>query len=287
MEEVTRAIVPISTFNSQFLPLSRIFPKAACPVSDKPVIHYLVKEIKDSEISEIIFVLDSSKNSLLQYFESPKDFEAVLKKNNREDVLMDLDELSKLMKGLKMTIINQAKPISAAHAILLAAEKTSFAPAAILFADYLIDSEEPCTSQLIKIFKTSQRPILALNRVEKDRGYNTVDIEVIAKRVSKIKQINLAGSKHSSELGIIGRYIFTRELFEYLKQEKNHLKENLTIFDALNKMMADGKSVYGYEFEGTMLECNNKVNWMKTNIYYSLKDLRHGSEIKSFIKKYI
>ncbi|MDD5221162.1 MAG: sugar phosphate nucleotidyltransferase [Candidatus Pacebacteria bacterium] len=287
MEEVNRAIVPISTFNSKFLPLSRIFPKAACPVSDKPIIHYLVKEIRDSEINEVVFVLDSSKNSLLQYFESPKDFEAVLKKNNREDVLMDLDELSKLTKGLKITTINQARPVSAAHAILLAGEKTSFAPAAILFADYLIDSEEPCISQLIKIFKTSQRPILGLNRIEKDRGYNTVDIEVIAKRVSKIKKIHLADSKHSSELGIIGRYIFNRELFDYLKQEKSHLKENLTIFNALDRMMTDGKSVYGYEFEGTMLECNNKLNWIKTNIYYSLKDSRHGSEIKSFIKKYI
>ncbi len=287
MNEITRAIVPISTFNSKFLPLSRIFPKAACPVADKPIIHYLVEEIRNSGINEIVFVLDSSKNTILRYFDSPKDFEAVLKKNNREDVLKDLEELSKLTKNLKIVTINQARPVSSAHAILLAAEKTSFASAAILFADYLIDAEEPCTSQLIKIFKTSQRPILGLARVGKDREYNTVDVEIIAKRVSKIKQIHLANSKHSSELGIIGRYIFTKEFFEYLKQEKNHLKENLAIFDAFNKMMADGKSIYGYEFEGTMLECNNKINWMKANAYYSLKDSRHGSEIKSFIKKII
>jgi UTP-glucose-1-phosphate uridylyltransferase len=50
-------------------------------------------------------------------------------------------------------------------------------------------------------------------------------------------------------------------------------------------MMVDGKSVYGYEFEGKMLECDTKLNWMKTNIYYSLKDPKHGSEIKSFVKE--
>lgn len=285
MEEIKRAIVPISTFNSKFLPLSRIFPKAACPVADKPIIHYLVEEIKNSEINEIVFVLDSSKNPLLKYFDSPKDFESVLHKSNKEDVTKDLEELSKLIKNLKITIVSQAKPINSAHAILQAAEKTSFESAAILYADYLIDSQEPCISQLTKIFKTSQRPILALAKVDKDKGYNTVNVEQIAKRVFKIKQINLVDSKHHSELGIIGRYIFTKEFFEYLKKEKVYLKENLTIFDAFNKMMADGKSVYGYEFEGTMLECNNKLNWMKTNIYYSLKDPKHNIEIKSFLKE--
>jgi UTP--glucose-1-phosphate uridylyltransferase len=287
MEEIKKAIVPISTFNSKFLPLSRIFPKAACPIAGKPIIHYLLQEIKDSEIHEVVFVLDSSKNPILQYFENPKELEAVLKKNNKEEIAKDLEELSKLIKNIKITTIVQTKSISSAHAILQAAEKTSFSPTAILYADYLIDSPEPCISQLIKIFKTSQRPILALSRVEKEKtkDYKTVNVDQIAKRVFKIKQINISNQKHSSDLGIIGRYIFTPEFFDYLKKEKVRLKENLTIFDAFNQMMADGKSVYGYEFEGKMLECDTKINWMKTNVYYSLKDTKHGPEIKNFIKE--
>lgn len=287
MEEIKKAIIPISTFNSKFLPLSRIFPKVAFPVADKPIIHYLLQEIKDSEINEVVFVLDSSKNPILQYFNNPKELESVLKKNNKEEIAKDLEELSKLVKSLKITTIIQAKSISSAHAILQAAEKTSFEPTAILYADYLIDSTEPCTSQLIKIFKTSQRPILALSKIEKDRikEYKTVNVDQIAKRVFKIKQINTLNQKQSSDLGIIGRYIFTPEFFDYLKKEKTRLKENLTIFDAFNQMMVDGKSVYGYEFEGKMLECDTKLNWMKTNIYYSLKDPKHGSEIKSFVKE--
>jgi len=287
MQEIKRAIVPISTQNIKFLPLSRMFPKAACPIVDKPIFYHLVKEIKESEISEVVFVVDSPKNFILDYLQSPKTIETALKKSDKEYLENDFKELSDVLKNLSINVIVQTRPVASAHAILQAVEKTSNQPAAVLFCDYLIDSEEPCIAQLIKVFSTSQRPVLGLTRISSDKNnYKLVDVEQISKRVSKIKQIDGPKDpyKAPSDLAIIGRYIFTPEYFDYLKEERNTLKDNLTLIDGLNKMMADGKSIYGYEFEGKLLECNNKLNWLKTNMYYSLKDNNFGSELKNFVK---
>ena len=289
MQEIKKAIIPISTLNAKFLPLSRIFPKAACPIVDKPIIHYLAKEAKEAQIEEIVFIIDSPKNNaILEYFSTPKNFGHVINKDNKEEIAQDLEEVSEITKDIKITVITQTKPMGSGHAILQAIEKTSDAPAAVLYSDFLIDSTEPCIGQLMKIFNTSQKPILGLTRItpEQLNSDKHVDVEQIAKRVFKIKTIAapIEPYKNPPEFGIIGRYIFTPEFFDYLKREKNNLKENSTLFDVLNKMLADGKNIYGYEFEGKLLECDNKTNWIKTNIYYSLKDQHYGPEIKNFIK---
>ena len=49
---------------------------------------------------------------------------------------------------------------------------------------------------------------------------------------------------------------------------------------ALDKMAKDGKIIYGYEFEGKWLECGNKLDWLKSNLYLSLKHPEFGPKLK-------
>ena len=61
-------------------------------------------------------------------------------------------------------------------------------------------------------------------------------------------------------------------------------KGEIVLADVFDKMLQAGKSIYGYEFEGKWLECGNKLNWLKSNLYLSLKDPRFGNELKNFIR---
>ena len=157
-----------------------------------------------------------------------------------------------------------------------------------MFGDDIVDSKIPCLQQLINIYKTCQKPVLAICRLPKERlpSYGVVKVEKIAKRVFKIKKIfeKPAPGKEPSDLAVVGKYILTPEVFDFLKIAKPNEKGEIVLADVFDKMLQAGKSIYGYEFEGKWLECGNKLNWLKSNFYFSLKDPRFGNELKNFIR---
>lgn len=288
-QEVKKAILPIAGLGTRFLPLSKIIPKEFLPLVDKPTIQYIIEEIVESGIEEAVFVVSSKKTAILEYFKEHKGLEKILKKRGREEIIKELDKLKEIGKKISFSITVQKQPLGDGHAILQAANFVKNEPVAILFGDDIVESEIPCIEQLIRIYKTSQKPVLALYRVPKEKlsSYGVVAVEKIANRVFKIKKIveKPTPEKAPSNLAIIGKYVLTPEVFDYLKQAKPNKKGEIVLAEVLQKMLDEGKNIYGYEIEGKWLECGTKEEWLKTHFYLSLKDPRFGPELKKFLKE--
>jgi UTP--glucose-1-phosphate uridylyltransferase len=143
--------------------------------------------------------------------------------------------------------------------------------------------------QLAKIFKTCQKPVLSLYRLPKERipFYGIVKVEKIASRLYKIKETveKPTLEKAPSDLAIVGKYILTPEVFDYLKRAEPNEKGEIILADTFEKMNKEGKIVYGYEFEGKWLECGNKLEWLKTNLHMSLKHPQFGPELRKYLKE--
>ncbi len=158
-----------------------------------------------------------------------------------------------------------------------------------MFPDDVIISQTPCTKQLTQIFRTALKPVISLCRVpqEKLSFYGVVDIEKIARRFFKIKKIVEKPSPGSapSDLVVVGRYILTPEVFDYLKKTKPTKRGEIILADALAKMLQDGKLLYGYEIEGDWMECGDKMRWLRSNVFLSLKHPVFGKEIREFLKE--
>jgi len=290
--EVKKAILPIAGLGTRFLPLSTIIPKEIWPVIDKPALQFIIEEAKASGIEEIIFVSNKQKKVILDYFKgSPASF-ASLKKilNNRKKIeaIDALNELEELIKGLTFSSVSQDKPLGDGHAILQALPRLRKEPVAVLFGDDIVESTAPCLRQLINIYATCQRPVLALYRLPKEllHSYGVVQVEKIANRVYKIKKIveKPKPGEDPSDLAIVGKYILTPEVFEFLKTAKPNEKQEIVLAETFDRMLQAGKSIYGYEFEGKWLECGNKMAWLKTDLYLTLQDSRYGEELKRFVR---
>ncbi len=122
---------------------------------------------------------------------------------------------------------------------------------------------------------------------EKLSSYGVVDVEKIANRFFKIKGIveKPEPGKEPSDLAIVGKYIITPEVFQYLKKIKPNEKGEIILANAFNSMFREGKLIYGHEFEGKWLECGNKNEWLKTNLYLALTNPNTGAELKKFLKE--
>jgi UTP--glucose-1-phosphate uridylyltransferase len=264
MQEVKKIIIPISDFGNKFLPLSRVVPKELWPLRERPVIEYLLQEAKDTGLDQIIFVMSEEKKIVLNYLKSDPNLKKLLKDNNDDQGLKALEILEELLHDLKFTSVKQAKSLGHGHAVLQASSKILKDEAfGVMTSNNIVESEVPCMQQLIDIHDTSQKPVIALKKVtDNDLSATRVRVDKIANRVFKIKKILTGGE--DSDLAIVGKYILTPEIFGFLK---NNTREEITLADTFSDMLQAGKTIYGYEFEGTHLEVKDKDSYVETSKY--------------------
>lgn len=284
---VKKALILTGGIGTRFLPLSKVVPKEIWPLVDKPIVHYLLEELKESEITKVIFVLAPGRKEILSYFKKAPRLEKFLKKMKKKEALLELNNLEEFQKKFSISSVIQPKPLGDGDAILKAKTKIKKEPFALLFCDDIVDAKKPAILQLLEVFKTCQKPIVGLAKVSKEEAtaLGMVAVEKIAHRLFKIKKVveKPPLGKAPSDLAIIGRYILTPEIFDYLKNQKPGAGEEIVLAETLDTLLKDGKIIYGYELEGKWLRCGNKTDWLKSNMYFSLKHSYFKEELRKYL----
>lgn len=284
---VKKAVIPIAGLGTRFLPLSKVLPKELFPLAAVPMLQYILKEVADSGITEVIFVNRREKKIILEYLKKKITSKKVFQARFKHHFLKDFEELENLLKTVSFSEVFQKNPLGDGDAILQAKNSVKNEPCAVLFADDIIDSKKPAISQLIKVFEKYRKPVIALYRVppKSFQFYGMAQVEKIENKVYRIKKIVEKPKKFSSNLAIVGKYVFTPEVFKWLEKTPYNQKGELIAADALAKAIAKGKEVLGCELDGKWLECGNKEAYLKSNIYLSLKHPQFGKELKKFLKE--
>jgi len=290
MTKIKQAVIPIAGLGTRFLPLSKVVPKELWPLADIPLIHYTIKEARESGIKKIVFVLRPGNKKVLDYLKPSPKIEKLLKERKKENILAEVKSLDKMLDGISFSYVLQKKPLGDGHAVLQAAKLLDSDPFACMFADDVIESRFPAISQLSKIFKTCQKPVISLFSRSKEKipHYGIVGVEKIANKLFKIKKIieKPRVEEAPSNLAIAGRYILTPEIFDYLKKAKPGRGGEIILAEVFNnQMLRDGKLIYGYEVKGNWLECGDKLRWLQSNLYLSLKHPKYGLELKKYLKE--
>lgn len=286
--EVKKAIIPMAGLGTRFLPLSLVLSKEFVPLLDKPAIQYVVEEAKKSGVTDITFVVSPGQKDILEFFGEHGNLEKVLIKRKKDKILKELKDFEASFEGISFSIAVQKNPMGDGHAILQAATHTKDEPIGVLFNDDIIDSDIPALQQLINVFKTCDAPVVALKEMPKDKipPYGNVAVEKIANGIFKIKKFieKPKPEEIQSDLVVVGKYILTPEVFEYLKKAKPSEKGEIILAEVLERMLEDGKTIYGCELKGEWLECGDKLKWAKSFFYTALKDPRYKDELKNYLK---
>ncbi|MDD5569011.1 MAG: sugar phosphate nucleotidyltransferase [Candidatus Pacebacteria bacterium] len=288
--EVKKAIFPIAGLATRFLPISKVTSKELIPLADKPLIHYVTEEASLSGIDSIQFIVRPKQKEVLGYFERNRDLEKRLEENKKTDELKALKELDSLFGKMEFSLAIQKTPAGSADAVYKAKDFVDGEPCAVSFCDDVIDSEIPGLAQMIEVYKTCQRPVIALKTMpqEKLQNYGTVGADKIANGFYKIKKFvqKPKNGEAPSNLAVLGRYILTPDVFEYLAAHKSMMKNDCCIGQVLGKMAEEGKAVYGCEIKGDWLECGNKALWFRSFLTLLLKHPEYDEGIKQFLKDY-
>ncbi len=280
MKKIRKAVIPVAGMGTRLLPITKSIPKEMLPIIDKPTIHYIVEEAVLSGIEEILFITNSNKKSIENYFTRNLELEKKLIEKGKVNEVKDLEKISKLAKYF---YINQEEPLGSGHAISLAKNFVNNEPFAVLYGDNLIDNETtPILKQLIDIYEKTNSNVIAYTTVPKnivDR-FGILSLNKDGSINSIIEKPNI--NESSSNLASIGRYIVNPQIFDYLEQiDKVNGEYQFT--DALMNMMKKEKFM-PCNIEGQYYDIGSKEGYLKANIEFALKNDLLEKEIEQIMK---
>jgi UTP--glucose-1-phosphate uridylyltransferase len=275
--KVRKAVIAAAGFGTRFLPQTKAMPKEMLPLVDKPIIQYIVEELVEAGIEDIIIVTGYHKRSIEDHFDHiSADLRENLKQGNK---LKLLEETKKISELANFVYIRQKGAYGTATPVLNAEHLLSGEPFIYTFADDLITSSPSSFKQMINAYQKTGSSIFPCVLAKKDEDYERWGIiagEKVDDSLTKVSQIieKPGKAKAPSNLASVSGYLLTPEIFSYLHDYKSKLDEGQEFFIGypMQDMMNAGHDMYACEIKnGTFCDTGNKLEYVKTVIDFALE----------------
>lgn len=272
MTKIRKAVFPVGGLGTRFLPATKASPKEMLPIVDKPLIQYAVEEAAAAGITEMIFVTGRGKQAIEDHFDKAYELEAELAAHGKVKLLTEIRDL--LPKTLHYSYVRQSEALGLGHAVLCAKPLVGNEPFAVLLADDLIDAEAPVLSQMTGLFEQHGSSIVGVQNVPlaQTNQYGIVRPQPMGVHIHKVEHIveKPRPEEAPSTLGVVGRYLFTPKIFDYLENITPGKGGEIQLTDAIQAMLAENP-VLAYEFRGERYDCGSKLGYLKATVAYGLK----------------
>lgn len=286
MKKVRKAIIPAAGLGTRFLPATKAMPKEMLPIVDKPTIQYIVEEAIASGIEDIIIVTGKDKRAIEDHFDSAPLLESQLHEKQKFDLLEEVQRSGKV----EIHYIRQKAPLGLGHAVWTARKFIGDEPFAVLLGDDIVQSETPCLKQLINNYEETASSVIGVMEVPESETHRYGIIDPSEQqgaryKVRKFVEKPMQGTAPSN-MAIIGRYVFTPEIFRYLDEMEVGAGGEIQLTDAIEKLNAE-QSVYACAFEGNRYDVGEKLGFVETTLEFALQRPDLKDELLAFMKKKI
>jgi len=285
MKRITKAVFPVAGMGSRFLPATKASPKEMMPVVDKPLIQYAVEEAVAAGITDMVFITGRNKRAIEDHFDKAYELEAELSAQNKEQLLSLVRDI--IPSHVNCIYIRQSEPLGLGHAVLCARPVINDEPFAVILADDLIDGSVPIIKQMVDVFAQHQCSILGVQNVPRDqtRQYGIVSSVPLEK---DIEQVNAIVEKPKPEdapstLAVVGRYILTPRIFDYLEKVQAGAGGEIQLTDGIAALMKEEKML-AYRFSGTRYDCGAKLGYLKAMVALGLKHPEVRDEFAAYLQ---
>ena len=145
-DRIRKAVFPVGGLGIRFLPATKAMPKEMLTVVDKPLIQYAVEEARAAGIEEFIFVTGRGKTLIEDHFDHSYELNDMLSTRGKQAELEAINDW--MLDAGQVGYTRQQEPLGLGHAVWCARNMVGDEPFAVLLADDLILSEEPCLKQM-------------------------------------------------------------------------------------------------------------------------------------------
>jgi UTP--glucose-1-phosphate uridylyltransferase len=289
-KKIKKAIIPAAGLGTRFLPATKAMPKEMLPIVDKPTIQYIVEEAIEAGIEDIIIVTGKGKRAIEDHFDSAPELEQNLIEKEKFALL---EEVQKSTNLVDIHYIRQKSPQGLGHAVLCAKKFIGDEPFAVLLGDDIVQSERPCLKQLIEQYEKLESSVIGVMSVPESETHRYGVINPL-EQIDRLYQVKEFVEKPKqgtapSNKAIIGRYVFTPQIFKFLEEKEIGAGGEIQLTDAIEKLNQIQR-VFAYEFEGSRYDVGEKLGFVQTTLEFALQkeELREDliQSMKDLLNKY-
>ena len=287
MKDIRKVVIPVAGCINRNLPATKNIPKEMLPIYNKPVIQYVVEEAQRAHIKDVIFVTNRDKNVIEDHFDHNLQLEDLLERSGKLD---KLEEVRRVAEMVNILSVRQKRQLGLGHAVLCARELVGDEPFAVMVGDDLMFSGVPGIGQLIEVAMAEKMPVIGVMEVpwEKVSRYGIIDGEEVAPGVYRVRDMVEKPKREDapSRMAIVGRYVLTPDIFDYLEKVKPGHGGEIQLTDALQAMAKD-RGMMAVRMAGMRFDAGDWAEFLSANIYFALQDESLRYELLGLLKNFV
>lgn len=292
MTKVTKAVIAAAGFGTRFLPQTKAMPKEMLPLIDKPIIQYVVEELVEAGIKDIIIVGSSNKRAIEDHFDLPNEDLLNNLRAGGEKKRHYIDELQEISNLANFVYLRQKGHYGNATPIMNAQHLIGDEPFIYTFADDFFVANPGRTSQLVSIYDKTGAGVFACKRVQSDGEYDRYGIvagETVEDGLLRVSNIveKPGKSKAPSDLASVSGYLLTPDIFSYLeKHAASHRDGELMIQPVMQSMIDDGRTFYAKQIQdGVYYDTGDKLEYLKTVLDFAMAHDDLGPALREYLQQ--
>lgn len=254
------------------------------PLVDKPLIQYAVEEAVASGIESILIITGRDKAAIENHFDISFELEQLLQSKGKIELFEQVRAISEIAR---ISYTRQREALGLGHAIYQAKDFAGDDAFAALLADDVVDAETPALRQMMDVFEKYDAPVIATMQVEGEAisRFGVIDAEEIEPNVFKVRDMveKPSFADAPSDLAIIGRYIFTPDIFEAIEKTEPGAGGEIQITDAM-RLLLKQRPFYAVKLDGTRHDAGDKLGFLIATVEFALKRDDLGDDFKEYLK---
>lgn len=282
--KIRKAVFPAAGLGTRFLPATKAMPKEMLTLVDKPLIQYVVEEAADSGIASIIIVTGRDKSAIENHFDISYELEHTLQERGKQEAF---DQVRSVSEIAKISYTRQKQPLGLGHAIYQAKDFVENEPFAVLLPDDIMDCRVPALKQMIDVYEKFNAPVIGTMKVEGEdiSRFGVIDAEEVEPNVFRIKDMveKPKFEDAPSDLAIVGRYIFTPDIFKAIEDTTPGAGGEIQITDAMRRLVKE-RPFYAVKLDGVRHDAGDKLGFLKATVEFALKRDDLGSKFREYLK---
>lgn len=282
-QKVKKAIIAVAGSGTRFLPATKSQPKEMLPIVDKPIVQYIVEEMVNSGITDIILVTKWDKKSLEDHFDRSFELEHTLEKSGKLDLLKTVRDVSNMAN---FVYVRQKGPYGNGTPVLSAANLVRGEPFVFAWGDDLVLSKTPFTKHLIDTYEAHGAPVIGVQRVKEEHvnRYGIVDLHPGTKQMRNVVEKPKVGEAPSL-LAQFGRMVLTPEIVSILENTPLGKGNELWVTDAISHYVKGGGKFMVEEVnDGEWLTTGDPLNFLRATVEHALRREDIGNDFKEYLR---
>ena len=280
---VRKAVILAAGHGTRLLPATKAQPKETLPLIDKPIIQYAVEEAAASGLEQVIIVTSAGKRAVEDHFDRSLDLERALEKKGD---LQRLEEMRSISDLADIAYVRQHEQRGIGDAVLTVRSWVRDEPFVLFFPDDVIVSEVPAARQLIDVYQAHGGSVLAVEEVppQEVKSYGIVGGEPLGEGVYQVREVveKPEPEEAPSNLGIVGRYVLTPEIFEVLTRTPPGVGDEIQITDGLALLLRD-QPMFAYRFQGRRYDTGRPLGLLQASVELALQRPDMATEFRRYL----